>query len=486
MKKQIVLSALAVCLTVSPAWSKEKTAKKPPAEEKKATAAQPESAPAMVTTPPAAPAAPVEVNAKTLNLANAQRMALQGNPGIGAAQARIEQAKAKIQQVIATQRPALDAIANVGVQGQKDADELGKNSTIGLQGSWLLFDGYARKFQQEQAEYGEKSSVEAKRNSQRLLAAAVADAFFNAQLAKASLDIATADQEFYEQQLKDAQHRFEAGTGSWGDVLNIKVQVNTAKNNVISARRQHEAARYGLAALLGLEDAALPELAELEKNFSPSDESLTADTEAMIREALKTRPDLKRLTLQVKAAAAGVNMAEAQNAPKVRLTGQAGALSQKELLPESGDLNAALSLGLSWNLYSGGAVEAAATEARQAKREAAYGYADLRNSITAEIRQGATLLAAAGRQVRLQQESVELVKENRKLAQSQYEAGAASLTTLNEAQRDLTATHGRLAQAIVAYYQAQHQLLAATGKNLEPFKDLLAAEVKEPKLLEGK
>jgi outer membrane protein TolC len=467
MKKHMTFAALiAACLIITPAWGEKKNSQKPAKENKE------------VTTAPVA----VEVKkSERFNLETAQRTALQGNPGIGASQARIEQAKAKIKQVIASQGPSIDAAANVGVQSDQDG-ELTKNSSVGLQGTWLIFDGYARKFQQEQAEYGEKSSAEAKRNSQRLLVAAVADAFFNAQLAKTSVDIAAGDQEFYEQQLKDAQHRFEAGTGSWGDVLNIKVQVNSAKNSVIVGQRQHQAARYGLAALLGIEDSALPELADLEKNFTPSDEELAADTEALIREAVKNRPDAKRLTLQIKAAEAGIKQAEVQDAPKVQLKGQAGAISQKNLFPESDDLGASLALGLSWNLYSGGAVQAAATEARQVKREAAYGYADLRNSIAAEIRQNAVLLATAGNQARLQQESVDLVKENRKLAQSEYEAGAASLTRLNEAQRDLTATYGRLAQAIVGYHQAQHQLLAAVGKNLDPFADLLAVEVKEPKV----
>jgi outer membrane protein TolC len=463
MRGNLLLTALAVCLTVSPVLVSGE-------ENGQNSAAQPQAGQESQTA--------AVSKAKTLDLQAAQRLALKGNPGIGAAQARIEQAKARISQVIAAQQPNLDAAANFGAQSNKDGD-INENSSAGLQGSWLLFDGYARKFQQEQAEQGEKASAEAKRNTQRLLVAAVADAFYNAQLAKTSIDIASADQEFYEQQLKDSQHRFDAGAGSWGDVLNIRVQVNTAKNSLITARRQHEAARSGLAALLAVEDAALPELAALEQNFIPSDEELASDTEALIREAVKNRPDMKRLAWQIKAAEAGVSAAEAQEAPKVRLSGQAGLVNQEELLPD--DFGASVAVALSWNLYSGGAVEAAAMEARQAKREAAYSRADLRNSIAAEIRQDAALLAAAGRQVRLQQESVELVKENRKLAKSEYEAGAASLTRLNEAQRDLTATYGRLAQSVAGYHQARHQLLAAAGKNLESFADLLDVKMQEPK-----
>jgi len=110
-------------------------------------------------------------------------------------------------------------------------------------------------------------------------------------------------------------------------------------------------------------------------------------------------------------------------------------------------------------------------EAKQREREVAYTLASLRNKVAAEIRQDLALLAAAQEQVRLQRDSVELVKENRELAKNEYEAGEASLVRLNEAQRDLTTTYSRLAQALVGYHQARHKLLSATGRNLQPFID---------------
>jgi len=424
--------------------------------------------------------------AKTIDLQEAQQIALQGNPSIGAAQARIEQAKAKVKQAEAAWQPSVDAISSFGLSYKIDSgpysDSTGKNSQLGLQASWLLFDGYARKFQELQAKHSESASVEGKLDSQRLLLSSVADAFFNAQLAKTSIDIADADQKFYEQQLDDAQHRFDAGAGSWGDVLNIKVQVNAAKNSVLAGQRDYAAARSGLAALLGIEDADLPELAELDKSCGPSLGGRAEDAETLISKALQQRPDYQQLTMQIKAAEAAVRLAETDDAPKVRVQGQVGGSSQDKLFPESDDLGSTLTLSMSWNLYSGGAVEAAAVTARQAKREAVYSRAALRNSIAAEVRQDMTKLAAAKQQVQLQKDTVALVEENRKLAKSEYEAGAASLTRLNEAQRDLTATHGRLAQAIVACHQAENQLLAAAGSNLEPFsKELLETKMKEPR-----
>ena len=422
-----------------------------------------------------------------LDVETAQQIALQDNPGIGAAQARLEQAKAVLQQAVAADKPSVDASASTGFARYPDttydsislsdasADQNHGVGSLALQASWLLFDGYARKFQQEQARYGVQSSVASRKNTQRILASAVADAFFNGQLALAAIEIAAANKEFYERQLQDAESRLEVGSGSLSDVLNMKVQLNSAKNNLLTSGRDYEVTRYALAALLGLADSILPEtvkLAELDKDFDISaDNTRTAqaDGDTFIAEALQARPDLTALDMQIKGAESGIEQAKAGDWPTVQLVGKIDGNTQDGLVPTGEDFGASLGVSASWNLYSGGTVDAAVLKARQAKREAKYAYAELRNSIAAEVQQDITRLTAAREQVRLQRETVELVEENRKLAKSEYEAGSASLVRLNEAQRDLTATYGVLVQALVSYHQARHQLLAAVGRNLEPF-----------------
>ncbi|MCI5121598.1 MAG: TolC family protein, partial [Candidatus Electrothrix sp. AUS4] len=352
------------------------------------------------------------------------------------------------------------------------ADQNYEAGSLGLQASWTVFDGYARKFQQEQAQYGVRSSGEREKNTQRLLVSAVADAFFTAQQALAAIEIATANKAFYEQQLEDAESRLEVGSGSLSDVLNMKVQLNSAKNSLLTSERDYKAARYALAALLGIVDSVLPEtvkLAALDKDCDISSGEFLADKDKLIAEALQARPDLLSLDMQIKGAESGVEQARAGGWPTVQLISQLEGSTSDGLAPVGEDFGAYLGVSLSWNLYSGGAVDAAVLEAREAKREAKYSFAELRNSIAREVQQAIVRLSAAREQVRLQRETVELVEENRKLAKSEYEAGSASLVRLNEAQRDLTATYGGLVQALVSYQQARHQLLAAVGRNLEPF-----------------
>jgi outer membrane protein TolC len=427
---------------------------------------------------------------KTLDLKTAQSLALIGNPDMAAAQARIEQARARVSQAVATWWPSLDLTGGgtrqrlsnsslqssqaltraLGAGGGGAVDQTSEVYSTNLQATWVLFDGFLRNFRQQQAAYGEQAADAALVDSRRLLATSVAEAFLNSQLSQASIDIARADETFYARQLEDAQNRYKVGAGPWGDVLNIKVQLNSAKNSLIRAQREYEAAGYGLAALLGLAEATFPphlRLASLDKDTVIAEQKENPET--LIKEALAVRPDIRRLEMTVKQAEAATGVAKAPNYPKVQVAGSLDGAREGDARLTGDNFGNTVGMNLSWNLYAGGADKARLIEAEQVKREAVYTLAGLRNSVAAEIRQNLALLAAAEEQVRLQRETVKLVQENRDLAKNEYEAGEASLVRLNEAQRDLNTTHARLAQALVSYGLTQQRLLSATGRNLAGF-----------------
>ncbi|MBM9613703.1 TolC family protein [Desulfobulbus rhabdoformis] len=420
-----------------------------------------------------------------LTMRTAQEVALSKNPNMAAARTRIEQARARVRQATAAWWPSLDLSAGAARQrlsnnqhayNQLLSQRLGptastdqnlENYSAGLQATWVLFDGFYRNFREKQASFDENSNRAAMADSQRLLINSVAEAFLNAQLAQTKIDIAQADKTFYLRQLEDAQNRFDVGAGPWGDVLNIKVQVNSAKTSLIGAQREFEAAGYGLAALMGIDDAALPSqlrLQSLDKQCPIK--SNTEEVSTLITEALAQRPDIRQLEAMVKQADAAQGMAKAPLYPKVQIAGALEGEREGDSGLDSNDFGHTLGINMSWNLYAGGADKARMIETEQAKREAIYTLAGLRNSVAAEIRQDLALLQAAEEQVRLQRETVKLVQENRDLAKNEYEAGEASLVRLNEAQRDLTATHGRYAQALVSYQLQRQRLQAATGRNL--------------------
>lgn len=419
---------------------------------------------------------------EVLDLKTAQQIAVASNPTMEAALARVEQAKARVDQAMSTWWPALNldgtssrtrlsdtayqsaqAFGNLYGQG---ADRNTEDYTLNLRASWTIFDGFYRTYSQEQARYGEQSMDESRLNAARLLVSSVAEAFFNAQLAQTQVTIAEADSEFYSQQLRDAQNRYDVGAGPWGDVLNIKVQLNSAKSNLMVSRREHEAAVYGLASLMGFPDARLPDHVRLvELDTEIDDNGVNEKTDLLIEDALVSRPDIKEADLRVKTAQAFVGMAKAQYYPKIQVVGSVHGNHQDNSAFSGDDFGNTIALNMSWNLFSGGADKARQVEAEQAIREANSTLANLRNQVVTEVRQSMVLLEAAREQVRLQRESVKLVEENRDLAKNEYEAGEASLVRLNEAQRDLTTTYSRLVQAVVTFYRANQRVLTATGRN---------------------
>lgn len=442
---------------------------------------------------------------KVLDLQTAQALALAGNPDMAAAQSRIEQARARVRQAAATWWPSLDLtgsgarqrLSDTSFQSSRALTSLSGGSgnqtttnssqalasllggsgnqttdiySAGVQATWVLFDGFSRNFKERQTAYDEQSTVAALIDSRRLLVTSVAEAFLNAQLAQTKIDIARADEAFYIRQLEDAQNRYDVGAGPWGDVLNIKVQLNSAKTSLMLSQREFEAAGYGLAALLGLPDADFPAHVRLE---ALDRESATTgqqkNPETLIKEALAARPDIRRLEMVVKQAEATTGLTKAPFYPKVQIAGAVEGTKEGDMGLSSNDFGNTVAINMSWNLYAGGADKARLSESEQAKSEAVYTLAGLRNTVAAEIRQDLALLAAAQEQVRLQRDTVKLVLENRDLAKNEYEAGEASLVRLNEAQRDLTTTYSRLAQALVSYHLAMQRLLSATGRNLAAF-----------------
>jgi outer membrane protein TolC len=436
-------------------------------------------------------AAPDLSQIKTLDLRTAQSIALAGNPDIAAARTRIEQARARVRQAAATWWPSLD-LSGSGTRQRLSETNYQYNSALaslygssedrtvetygtGLQATWVLFDGFYRTFKEQQAAYDEQSTAAALVDSRRLLVTAVAEAFLNAQLAQTNIDISQADQAFYLRQLEDAQNRYDVGAGPWGDVLNIKVQLNSAKTSLMLNQREFEAAGYGLAALMGLSDAQFPRQTRLEAlNRKTVTKGPSAPAETLIKEAIAQRPDIRRLEMIVKQAEASTGLAKAPFYPKLQIAGAVEGAREDDPGFSNDDFGNTIALNMSWNLYAGGGDKARLFEAEQAKREAAYTLAGLRNSVAAEVRQDIALLAAAQEQVALQRDTVKLVEENRDLAKNEYEAGESSLVRLNEAQRDLTTTYGRLAQALVSYHLAMQRLLSATGRNLANFDGLPA------------
>ncbi len=409
---------------------------------------------------------------------DAIRIALERSPSLRAARERINAAQERIIQSRAGYWPSVDLSASAtrvqsspGLFTFPGLDSRYESYEAGLSANWLLFDGLAREARITAGESGWKESLFAFDDMRRLLIQAVHLACNNIYLARERIRIAEADSAFNERLLEETRRRLDAGSASLSDCLNFEIRYNAAQSSLITAREEEKVARTVLAELMGLPGSVPHE----DLSLAPLDEEEAADRDlpAMEEElayALARRPDLERLNQTLIAAEARVREGEAANLPSFFIQAFYG--WQREGNPHfdlDDDNSAQASLNMTWNLFSGMADSAVINEAAAQSRELESELAALWLSVVSDVRQKVTRLETVRKQLALQRRTEKLSREARDLVNKEYQAGQATLTRLNEVQRDHVTAEGNLSLARILLRQAWNDLNAVTSRNLAEF-----------------
>lgn len=367
-------------------------------------------------------------------------------------------------------------------QARRSVDDSIQEYRVGLTLSYLLFNGFERKFINAQARFGMKETEAALAEAKRLLLDAVAQTYYAAQLARENVKIAEADKEFNLRLLKEAQARRRVGAGSLSDELNFEVARNAAQAALIRARRQFQVARIGLAELLALPDDIDPagiELAELEVE---SPEVLERpDPAALAGYAKDNRPELLLDEYTIQRAEAGVGAERAAFYPVVSAfvsqdavrsnSARTDPTASNDLKFREDDFSTTAGINITYELFAGGRNIAELNEAKAFVREAERNAHQTELTVVADVRQAVEELQAAQELLLLERSNAQLVQRNRDLVERGYSEGAESLVRLNEAQRDLIQARASLASARVSLFQAWHDVRTATGESIEPYVD---------------
>ena len=421
---------------------------------------------------------------QVLDLVTAQQIALADNPSLAAAAERVEQARNRIQQARALYYPSIDANGTAAsarisatdadvqsrLSGGAEVDRDSEKYRLSLGASWLLFDGFSRKFSNLIAEYGQQESEQARRDGMRILLQSVAESYYGAQLAQYNKTIAEADFSFNSKQEKEAKVSMDAGAGSLSTVLNFQVQMNNASTDILLAERDYDIALFGLADLLGRESGKMPEGMTLtQMAMVEEDEFNELSVNTLLQAAIINRPDLLRQELSVQRAESVIGVNKANYYPKLSLNGTVDGDRLDDTDFTGDDFGSTVSVNLSYNLFRGGGDRARVAEAKAFRREVARTLEQQKNKVQSEVRQAITRLEQARAQLKLQRASVKLVEQSRNLVAEGYKAGQESLARFNEVQRDLVRTQSRLALSLISLYNNRQALKTATGESLIPY-----------------
>jgi outer membrane protein len=426
---------------------------------------------------------------EVLDLNTAAGYALRGNPSLAAARARVAQAAEIVQQARSAYWPRLDASGSAARVEMSDRDmearfgvyELfGMTPDIdnpenyyraGLTASWLVFNGFARKFSLAAARYGEQATAAAQFDARRLLLSAVTFAYLQAQLAQENIAIAQADKSFNQRLLEEARLHYQVGTGALSDVLNFQIRANNAQSRLIQEERTYLNNMISLAALIGVPNARFPDRLRLAQMApTPPREMAIPESDDLVRTALVLRPDLRQSEALIQQAQAGVSRARSGYYPSISLSATYEGERPGDMGFESEDFGNSIGVGLNWNLFAGGLTRAQIGEARARQMEAERLRDNAIVNVASEVKRVATQIGAAQQQLVLQETNTDLVQQQRDLVEKEYKAGVGSLVRLNEAQRDLTVSQAQLALSRMALRLAWYDMQTATGQILETFQ----------------
>lgn len=425
-----------------------------------------------------------EVLPLVLTLEEAQQIAVEDNPNLKAAEARVEQADAVLRQARSSYFPTVSSSVTASVTKLSDddfdaakagafftgstADDTAESYRGNVTIAYLVFDGYGRKFRTASAKFGTLRSSAAHLESKRLLLNAVALAFHNVQLSRESINISIADEAFNSRQLNEAQRRHEVGTGSLSDTLNFEIRIRSARSSLLESERSHSLALIALTRLMGVTHDRVPEGLDVAPLVAERDEEMALPDETeWIAYSLAHRPDLLELEHVVAQTDANVKVSRSTFYPSLVASASADAFRRDNAFFEDDNTSKTLGLQLQYDIFTGGFRKARLHESKAVAREFERVLDGQEIAVTAEVREAIQQLETSQKLLVLQDETTVFVEENRQLVEKEYNAGQGSLVRLNQAQRDLISQQASYAFARVSLRQAWVNLHTATGAILE-------------------
>lgn len=389
--------------------------------------------------------------------------AIANAPDVRIANARLAEARANRDAVYGGRFPQVNASGAVTENVLSENGQLPVANIPGFDRSFSLFDiGFDASWEidlwgrqqreREGAQARAEAALEARRETQLRLAAEVARSYMDLRAAQQEAGLRQGMANNASTQAELLAQLFEAGDVSKIEAESARSAAANLAGQVPPARTRAAAARYRIAALLGVAPEDSPrEL--LGPAPLPSPPMMVGA--GLRSELLERRPDVRRAERELAAATAGIGIAKADLFPRFSLLGSFGIQAR-----DSGDLTSSDSLRanigphFSWPIFSAGRIRAQvrAADARAEGAAAAWEGAvagALADSETAINRHANALIAYS-----YAVDALDSQHRIHSLAWKRYEAGEDSRTQWLAAELEL-------AQAELAMLQTQSAALDA-------------------------
>ncbi|HEX8927107.1 MAG TPA: TolC family protein, partial [Terriglobales bacterium] len=323
-------------------------------------------------------------------------------------------------------------------------------------GQWNVFDSFQNRFQFRRAKSLQQSAQRQLTRADQEVIYRVVDSYYGLLLAQRQLDVS-------EQTLKTAQAivdsttaRVEAGTTVDADALSARVMFATRQQEVIRARGAVEVARTQLETALGahLPPGQQPADALAERGFR------AAELEQAEALALKQRPDLQALALQIAAQHDSVRSAKAAFGPRLDVFGSWEA--DNPSFASGGNSNWMTGATLRIDLFARDKnAKLALEKATLSRAEAAQQGAQ--DSIRLEARRAWVEYDSARQMLDVARSATRQADESLRIVRDRYESGLTPVTELLRAEDAARSSQTNYWQAVYRQAVSYAALELATG-----------------------
>jgi len=409
----------------------------------------------------------------TLTLANALRYALEHNPTIAQARERIREQQGVVLEVRAQQIPNLAVSGDISANDKELSGSIpaqNRNWGMGVEATQLLYSGGGALASSRSARLAVQAAELELQAIVNEVLLSVRTLFYSALLAKEQVAVQEENLKLLEEQLKDVQSRFEAGSVSNFEVLRAQVAVANGQPDLITARNDYRIAIEELRRALGLPRAGqaptswppLPGQLALENAATQAADE--AGLVASLSAARANRPELQRLA---KLAQSGEHQVVAARSGYLPRLSAFGRYDWQRGGPSTGwsDRRDGWTAGLQtqWAVFDGRATAGRTVQAKSRLVQTRLALEETELAIDVEVRRAHSSLTEATELVSASAKVVEQADEALRLARVRYAAGTATQLDVLTSQVELTRARLNQWQSIYRYNVALATLRQATG-----------------------
>jgi outer membrane protein TolC len=324
----------------------------------------------------------------------------------------------------------------------------------------ILFDGGRTRAAVRTASLAAAEAKAGERQTRNDLALAATRAYGQALRAAAERRTADSAVTAAGENVRTAEARRDAGTGTEADVLSMRVHLAQMRSRAIDAASGERIARGDLNRLMN---------APLDREWSLEEPAvgapLQADSTALVERAMRQRPEIEQAAIRLDISRAMQQTARSALLPHVAVQG-GYEWNDGERSGPAGSWIAGASMRMS--LFSGGANRARIRQASFALRRSEAEQARAEAAVRLELLTAAEQLGAARARQDVGRAAVAQARESQRMIRDRYEAGMAPAADVIRADTAVLDAEAQRINALVDVIVGEAALRRAAGQEVHP------------------